>query len=173
MVTASTRSRPNGRTAGRSELGVAGFLAVVGAVVAIDALRLPDSAAQTGSIGPTAVPLLVSGLLIGCAVLLAVDVLRGGKGDVEGGEDVDLGERTDWWSVVLLALSVLGNALLIDHLGWVISGALLFWGCATALGSRRFVRDAVVAVTLSVLTFYGFYSGLGIKLPAGVLQGVL
>ncbi len=42
-----------------------------------------------------------------------------------------------------------------------------------ALGSRHYVRDALIAVALSVLTFYGFYLGLGIYLPAGILEGVL
>ena len=30
-----------------------------------------------------------------------------------------------------------------------------------------------MSVVLSVLTFYGFFLGLGINLPAGILQGVL
>ena len=54
------------------------------------------------------------------------------------------------------------NVLLIDVLGWVISGALLFFGCAWALGSRHHVRDALISVALSLVTFYGFYLGLGI-----------
>ena len=58
-------------------------------------------------------------------------------------------------------------------LGWVISGAMLFWGCAWALGSRHLVRDALISVALSLVTFYGFYLGLGIALPAGLLEGVL
>ena len=52
-------------------------------------------------------------------------------------------------------------------------GALLFFGCAWSLGSRHHVRDALISVTLSLVTFYGFYLGLGIHLPAGVLEGVL
>ena len=62
---------------------------------------------------------------------------------------------------------------LIDRAGWVVSGTVLFWGSVYALGSRHYVRDGLVAVLLSVATFYGFYVGLGIALPAGILQGVL
>ena len=58
-------------------------------------------------------------------------------------------------------------------LGWVISGTVLFWGIAWALGSRHYIRDGVISVALSLLTFYGFYLGLGIPLPAGLLEGVL
>ena len=115
----------------------------------------------------------MAALLLSCAVWLAVDVLRGGRGEAEGGEDVDLDHPTEWRTVVPLVAVFLANILLIDRLGWVISGAILFWGSVWALGSRHYVRDALVAVALSVLTFYGFYLGLGIYLPAGILEGVL
>ena len=66
----------------------------------------------------------------------------------------------------------LANILLIDRLGWVISGAILVLG--QRVGARVGTTcDALVAVALSVLTFYGFYLGLGIYLPAGILEGVL
>jgi len=158
---------------GRSELGVALLLAVVGVVVAVDASRLRVGSAQVGPLGPKVVPALVSVLLLGCAVALAVDVLRGGRGEVEGGEDVDLAHSIDWRTVLGLVAAFAANIVLIDRLGWVVSGAVLFWGSVVALGSRRWVRDAVIAVVLSTATFYGFYLGLGIALPAGVLQGVL
>ena len=65
------------------------------------------------------------------------------------------------------------NVLLIDVLGWVISGTILFWGSAWALGSRHRVRDPLIALVLALVTFYGFYVGLGVLLPAGLLDGIL
>ena len=41
------------------------------------------------------------------------------------------------------------------------------------LGSRHFVRDLVIAAALGLGTFYGFAIGLGVALPAGILQGIL
>jgi putative tricarboxylic transport membrane protein len=158
---------------GRSELGVAALLGVVGVVVAVDASGLEAGTAQVGPVGPKVVPLLVSGLLLVCAVLLAVDVLRGGRGELEAGEDVDLGQASDWRTILLLVAAFVANIALIDRAGWVISGTVLFWGSVYALGSRHYVRDGVIAVVLSVTTFYAFYLGLGIALPAGILQGVL
>ena len=35
------------------------------------------------------------------------------------------------------------------------------------------LRNAIISVVLSVGTWYLFYVGLGIKMPAGVLTGVL
>jgi putative tricarboxylic transport membrane protein len=75
--------------------------------------------------------------------------------------------------VLPLVGAFLANVLLIDLLGWVISGALLFWGSSWALGSRHLVRNAAISLALSLATFYGFYLGLGILLPAGLLEGVL
>jgi putative tricarboxylic transport membrane protein len=158
---------------GRAELGVALLLGVAGVVVFLDTNRLAITYSQTDPVGPKTLPYLVSGLLVVCAVLLAINVLRGGQGEAEGGEDVDLPHPADWKTVLPLAGAFIANILLIDWAGWVISGTILFWGSAWALGSRHYIRDAIISVALSVLTFYGFYLGLGIHLPAGVLKGIL
>ncbi len=158
---------------GRAELSVALLLAVVGVVLAVDAAGLPSVAAPADPVGSRPVPFVVSALLLVCAAFLVVDVLRGGRGEVEGGEDIDLSHPSDWRTVGLLLIAFVANIVLIDRAGWVISGAILFWGSCFALGSRHYLRDAFISIALSVLTFYGFYSGLGIKLPAGVLEGVL
>jgi putative tricarboxylic transport membrane protein len=112
-------------------------------------------------------------MLIVCAVFLAIDVLRGGRGEAEGGEDVDVDARSDWRTVLLLAAAFLANVALIDRAGWPISGAVLFWGSAYALGSRHHVRDVLLALVLSFGSYVVFARGLGIDLPAGVLEGVL
>jgi putative tricarboxylic transport membrane protein len=161
------------RLQGRSELGVALLLGVLGAVVLWDASRIATDFTQRGPVGPKAVPVLVGGLLVLCALLLAVDVLRGGHGEAEAGEDIDLSHRSDWRTVLLLIGAFLANTALIDWAGWAISGAVLFWGSAYALGSRHYVRDAALAIALSVATFYLFAVGLGISLPAGLLTGIL
>jgi putative tricarboxylic transport membrane protein len=106
-------------------------------------------------------------------VVYAVDVYRGGTGQPEEGEDVDLTAAVSWRTVGLLVAVFVANALLIEWLGWVISGSLLFWGSALALGSRRVVLSLAIAIALSLVTFYAFAIGLGVNLPAGVLQGIL
>ncbi|MGJ3191436.1 tripartite tricarboxylate transporter TctB family protein [Paenarthrobacter sp. FR1] len=158
---------------GRAELGVSLLLGVVGVLVFLDANGLVTPYSQSDPVGPKTVPFIVSGLLIVCAVLLAINVLRGGKGEAEGGEDVDLAHPADWKTVLPLAGAFILNVLLIDWAGWVISGTILFWGSVLALGSRRYIRDGLISIALSLLTFYGFYLGLGIALPAGLLEGIL
>jgi putative tricarboxylic transport membrane protein len=161
------------RLKGRSELGIAALLGAAGALVLVDAARLVTPYSQSDPVGPKTVPIIVGALLLVSAVMLAVNVLRGGHGEAEAGEDIDLNHPSDWKTVIPLAGAFIANILLIDWAGWVISGTVLFWGSVWALGSRHYVRDGLISLALSLLTFYGFYLGLGIGLPAGLLEGIL
>ncbi|MDF2052056.1 tripartite tricarboxylate transporter TctB family protein [Arthrobacter sp. Cr_A7] len=161
------------RLKGRAELGVALLLGAAGALVIWDAARISTPYSQSDPVGPKTLPFIVGAMLLVCAVLLAVNVLRGGQGEAEGGEDVDLTHPADWKTVLPLAGAFILNILLIDWAGWVISGTVLFWGSVLALGSRHYIRDGIISLALALLTFYGFYLGLGIALPAGLLEGIL
>ena len=174
MSTAASTTNGGGtREEGRSELGVALFLGALGLLVIVSALMLPESRIARGPVGPAAVPVVVGSLLVIVSIFLAVDILRGGRGEPEGGEDIELGGGTDWKTVLMLAAAFLANALLIESLGWVFSGAILFWGAAFALGSRHWIRDIVLAFVLSIGSWYLFALGLGIVLPPGLLDGIL
>ncbi|MFF0312336.1 tripartite tricarboxylate transporter TctB family protein [Streptosporangium sp. NPDC004379] len=171
----SERPSPDGgpRDGDRAQYGVCAFLALLGALVIVDALRIAPLTSSNDPIGPRPVPVLLGVALLAVAVVYGVDVARGGRGEPEAGEDVDLSTAVDWRTVLLLAGAFVANAVLIEPLGWVISGTVLFWGAAFALGNRHHVRGLVIAIVLSLATFYAFAIGLGVNLPAGVLQGIL
>jgi putative tricarboxylic transport membrane protein len=154
-----------------SELGISVLLAALGILVLVDAISLP--ATNQRGVGPEVVPIVVGVALLLVAGLLARDVLAGGKGEAEGGEDIDLAAPADWRTVLLLAAAFLANVVLIGLVGFPISGAVLFWGAAYALGSRNFVRDPLIAAGLSVATYLVFNNLLGVSLPGGPLMGVL
>ena len=156
-----------------AEYGVCVFLVLAGAVVLINALQLSNNRTGVDPLGPKPVPVFVGSLLIVLAVLLAIAVAGGAQGEAEAGEDIDLNSPVDFKTVLLLLGVFVANIVLIDFLGWVISGGLLFYGSAIALGSRHFIRDLVISAALSLGTFYGFAIGLGVGLPAGILQGIL
>jgi putative tricarboxylic transport membrane protein len=156
----------------RSELGICALLAVLGVLVLVDALQIPTDFTQRGPVGPKAVPVVVGVLLLVTALLLARDVLRGGRGEAEGGEDIDLNAPSDWRTVLLLSAAFLANAALIGVVGFPISGAILFWGAAYALGSRNLVRDPLIAAGMSIVTFLLFNNLLGVPLPGGPLMEV-
>ncbi|MER7486327.1 tripartite tricarboxylate transporter TctB family protein [Streptomyces sp. NPDC126497] len=155
-----------------SELGVCVLLLALGVLVLTDALTMDVDIAQRGPVGPRTVPVVVGGGLLVVAALLAVDVLRGGRGQAETGEDVDLSEPADWRTVLLTGV-FLGAAVLVEPLGFPVAGALLFWGAAFALGSRRPDRDPLIAAVLSFVTYAVFDHLLGVPLPGGPLMGVL
>ncbi|MFD5702139.1 tripartite tricarboxylate transporter TctB family protein [Streptomyces lasiicapitis] len=176
----TTTEPPAERTATRrtwlrehSELGVCVMLLALGVVVLTDALTMDVAIAQRGPIGPKTVPIAVGIGLLAVSVLLAVDVLRGGRGEAEGGEDIDLSEPADWRTVLLLAGVFLATAVLIEPVGFPVAGALLFWGAAYALGSRAIHRDPLIAAGLSLVTYAVFNNLLGVPLPGGPLMGVL
>lgn len=167
----ATVGAPGGRS--RAELGIAALLGVAGVVVLWDASRITVPYSVSDVVGPKTMPVIIGSLLVVSAVLLAVNVLRGGSGQAEEGEDVDLSHPTDWKTVLPLIGFFVLNIVLIDPLGWVLSGTIMFWGSVWSLGSRHYVRDGLVSLVLAVGTFYGFYLGLGIHLPAGILAGIL
>jgi putative tricarboxylic transport membrane protein len=173
MTTTETEPEAPRTWRDRSELGVCALLVVLGVLVLVDAIRIPTDFAQRGPVGPKAVPVVVGVALLVVAALLVRDVLRGGRGESETGEDVDLAAPSDWRTVLLLSAAFLANAALIGVVGFPISGAILFWGAAYALGSRSFVRDPLIAAALSIATFVAFNNLLGVPLPGGPLMEVL
>ncbi|PRY57120.1 putative tricarboxylic transport membrane protein [Knoellia remsis] len=171
MSDATTRSPQ--RVRDRAQLGLCAALAGLGVLILVDASRIGQATSSNDPLGPRAVPLFLGVALLLVSGLYLLDVLRGGRGEEEEGEDVDLDSRADWRTLGLLAFFFLLNAVTIDRLGWVISGSILFWGSAFALGNRHHIRGLVIGVALALVTFYGFAIGLGVNLPAGILQGIL
>jgi putative tricarboxylic transport membrane protein len=156
----------------RSELGVSALLLLTGVLVLADVAIAPRSGNAADPLGPNAVPVLLGLLLLLLAVLLTLDVLRGGRGEAEGGEDVDLSAPTDLRTVLMLAGVLVATAALIPLLGWPIAGTVLFWGATYALGSRAFPRDLLIAAGVSLATWLVFDALLGVDLPGGPLMGV-
>jgi putative tricarboxylic transport membrane protein len=157
----------------RAQYGLCAALAVLGVLLLADAARIGHATSSNDPVGPRPVPIILGLLLLVTAVLYAVDVYRGGVGSAEEGEDVDLSTGADWKTLGLLAAFFILNAVLIEPLGWVISGTILFAGSAFALGNRHHVRGLLFGLGLALATFYAFAIGLDVNLPAGVLQGIL
>ncbi|MDG4666487.1 tripartite tricarboxylate transporter TctB family protein [Mycobacterium sp. 236(2023)] len=152
---------------------VCAVMVIVGAFLIFDAVSLPGDWAKVDPVGPRLFPIVIGvGLLI-MAVVLAVAIPRGSRGEADAGEDIDPDMPSDWRTVGLLVGMFVLLIVLVNPLGWAIAGALFFAGCATILGSRHYVRNIVIGAVLAVASFYAFYSGLGIPLPAGILDGIL
>lgn len=146
-------------------LGLGGFViaGTAGVTAAGSALGL----------GPRFFPVIVGSALLLIGLFYAVDVVRGGRGDPEESEDIDADAPADRRTVALVSVIFLAFAGLLDLLGWIIAGALLFFGLSVVLGATRRLRTGVIAILLSTGTYLAFVKGLGVTLPAGLLSGVI
>ncbi|GGK50765.1 membrane protein [Planomonospora parontospora subsp. parontospora] len=132
-----------------------------------------SAASSTLGLGPRFFPVLVGIALLLIGVCYAADVVRGGRGDPEESEDVDAAAPADWRTVAQVSVIFLAFAGLVDPLGWIIAGALLFFGLAVTLGAEHRLRAGALAIVLSTLSYLAFVKGLGVSLPAGLLSGVI
>lgn len=164
---------PQQKPVDRAQYLVCVVLVAVGAFVIYDALTLTGGFAEVDPIGPRFFPMLIGIVLIVLAVILAFAIPRGSVGEADAGEDVDPNAPGDWRTVGLLVALFVATIVLVKPLGWTITSALFFAGAATVLGNRHWVRNLAIGAVLGVVSFYAFYSGLGIPLPAGILDGIL
>ena len=155
----------------KAQYGLAVVLAALGAYTIYDATTLKVGFADP--VGPRLFPYVIGTALLVLSVLLAAATARGSRGEPEEGEDVDLAARPDMVTVLKLVAILVFNIATVDFLGWAITGAIVFAGCAWALGSKTLLRDVVIGGVLSVGSWYFFYSGLDIPLSPGVLDGIL
>jgi putative tricarboxylic transport membrane protein len=167
MNAAPEATEAQGKRAGRSEYGVVGLLAGLGVLVLWQTQSITESMASARTLGPRVAPYFVAGLLLITAVLLLVDLLRGGHGYQEEGEDVDLSHGTDWKILLALAALIVGAGQLIPFLGIPIAGPLLFFGVVRLLGGHKLWLDALVSVVVPVVAYLLFTEGLGLYIPGG------
>ena len=165
-----TQETTDGTRLDRGQFGLAAVLGVVGLYTIIDARGLTVGFADP--VGPRVFPYVIGSGMLLLAALLAVATVRGDLPQAEEGEDVDLTTPADWLTVAKLVGVLVLNLLLVNVIGWAVTGALLFAGCAWALGSRTLLRDLIVGAVLAVGSWYGFY-GLGVPLEPGILDGIL
>ena len=155
------------------ELLLAAAAVALGAAVVWQTTEIRVTPAYA-KVGPRVIPYIVGTGLVVVGLWLAVEALTGrATAPSAESEDADPALSTDWRTVGLLALALVGYLLLIERAGFVVASALLYVGAAWAMGSRRLVRDVAIGVTLAVVLYVGFTRGLDLRLPAGVLDGVL
>jgi putative tricarboxylic transport membrane protein len=155
----------------RAQYFLAAGLAMVGILTIVDARGL--NVGFGDPVGPRVFPYVIGTVMIVLAVLLAIATARGDVAEGEEGEDIDLTSPPDWLTVGKLVGILVLNIALVNVLGWPITGALVFAGCAWALGSRTLLRDVLIGAVMSVGSWYFFYVGLDVPLTPGILDGIL
>jgi putative tricarboxylic transport membrane protein len=160
----SDRGAPGVRLAGPRIVAL--LLIALGVVALVGAAGL--EAGGYTAIGPAFFPTIVGIGLLGLgAVFLVRTTVRP---DETLGRQAAREEAATHWPTVTVALAVLViYAFALEALGYVVATVIFFVVMARVLGSRHTVRDAAIAVALSLLLYLGFTQVLGIRLPAGLL----
>jgi putative tricarboxylic transport membrane protein len=125
-------------------------------------------------VGPRVIPYIVGAGLVIVGTWLAHEALTGraATGSADS-EDADPTLPTDWRCIGLLALALLAYLVLIERAGFIIASTVLFVWAAIAMGSRRIARDSVIGILLATALYLVFNRGLGLSLPAGILEGII
>jgi putative tricarboxylic transport membrane protein len=145
-------------------------VAALGAFIAVETSTIRVSPVYA-KVGPQAIPYIVAGGLILLGLLFAAAALRAPASPPP--PDAEARAATDWLPLAVISLGLIAQMLLLQPAGFVIAAAVLFFCVALGFGSRRYARDAAIAIGLAVIVYIGFTRGLNLRLPAGVLAGVL
>jgi putative tricarboxylic transport membrane protein len=142
-------------------LGLLGLAAVIG----FDTWRMqvPPTYAK---VGPQVFPIVVTvGLALAGAFIAWMARRKPIVQEAQG--------ETDWLAVAIIGGALIVHLNLLKPVGFIPASALLFFAVAFAFGSRRHLRDAIVAIVLASLVYLGFVHGLGLRLPPGMLAGAI
>src|SRR5919198_3884058 len=133
------------------ELGAAAVAIALGLVLLLGARGI-NFAAGYDRIGPRFFPYAVGVALIALGAALAVYLVLGSSAERQNSDAEPITWRPLGWVTAALVASV----LLFDRAGFVIASAVQVWLVARGFGSKRPIRDAVVAVLLSGIVYVSF-----------------
>jgi putative tricarboxylic transport membrane protein len=117
-------------------------------------------------LGPRVFPVVVSTAMILLGVLLIVETLRGADHLVE---DHVTEERrsSDHKQAAFVVVLLIVYSWLFERIGYILATVLFLPAAARVLGSRRPLRDVIVAVVIAGAAFKLFTDLLSIDLPEG------
>ncbi len=150
----------------KGELVFTSFLFATSVVVLVDTTNMVESNA-VGFVGPKVFAYIVGGLMFFLSALQLILVLRGAKGEPEGIEAGTQSDKANWKSFGIVVLALALYAALIELLGFLIMGPVLYFLVGKAIGVKRNLTLAIVAFVVSVVVFIGFTQGLQLYLPLG------
>lgn len=166
-------NRPEERR--RSWLGprlVAIVVLGIGVVALSQAFAIREGAGYS-VVGPRFFPIVVAlGLLLwGVAFLVRTTPLAP---DEDLAAQAAAEEAATHWATVLMIMAVLVlYVFTLGPLGYPVATALFFPVGARMMGSRHFRRDLITGILLGLVIYLVFTRFLGVRLPAGVLAGIL
>lgn len=159
-----------GALIGRTAFGLG--VTALGAFVAAETAGLPVAPGYA-RIGPKLFPYIVAAGLVLTGLVLLVQAVRQGLGhDRRHVPPLAFG-ALDGKALSLVMAGLLAQMALLDLLGFWLSAALLFAVVAHAFGNRNIAVNLGIGLALGLAAQVIFTRGLGLTLPAGVLEGIL
>lgn len=163
-----------GPTAGRSliEARLAGLGVVALGVIAVVGATQVRPGAGFVVVGPQVMPAIVGiGLiLLGSTLLFRATV----RPDMDQARHIaDEGRHADRRTLVGTLAALIVYAMALGPIGYVLSTTVFLPVVARILGSAAWRRDLAIGVVLSLAVYLGFTQGLGVRLPGGLLDGLL
>lgn len=147
------------------------FLYGVAIALAVDVIRSPQRSHVAGD--PTEISDEMLQDLGGIDATSEIRIVSPEDIAVAQSSESDARGRIDWRTLGIAVGAVAGFIIVLPIVGWLISGAVLFWILAWAFGSKRPVFDIGVGVIASSVIQLAFGTGLGLSLPGGILGGVV
>ncbi|MFA5709463.1 tripartite tricarboxylate transporter TctB family protein [Mycolicibacterium sp.] len=156
---------------GKSALVMPGLLVALGLflIYGISSMEVAD---DSEIFGPKAFPAITAGFCFLIAALLTWVILRNPEvAEPIRDEDGKIVARltSNWRSTGLTIGSFVVFAVLLIPAGWIIAGAIVFWGVTVGLGSTQYVKNLLIGLAASSIMQLIFSGLLGLNLPPGVM----
>ncbi|MHC8367344.1 tripartite tricarboxylate transporter TctB family protein [Pseudomonas sp. ZT5P21] len=137
----------------------------ISAVLAYGAFLFPEEMGFV-ILGAHVYPYAVAVFLAGVGVMLCYQAVTGGFRELADHDDESAkvlpGGKA---GVAWVTAGLLGVAVLINLIGFVLAAALLFVCAARGFGSRQPLRDLAIGIALTLPIYWLFNAGLGVSLP--------
>ncbi len=148
-----------------------GFL-LLGLFVLYDAFTLEEPGVYS-VVSPKTFAYIIGGFATLVGLFLVAEVVRGKYGLAEATEKGDPFLPPDIKTMSIVIGSILLHIFLIERAGYITAAALTFYGVTYAFGSRKYLKDFLLAVVFAVVVYVVFSKGLRIYLPDGFIENLL
>jgi putative tricarboxylic transport membrane protein len=147
------------------QLAIGVAVIAISAVLAVGAFRFPPEMGFV-ILGAHVYPYAVAVFLGVVGLLLCYQAATGGfrelaDHDDEAAQALPGGKAGAAW----VTAGLVGVAVLINLIGFVLAAGLLFACSARGFGSRRPVKDLAIGIALTLPIYWLFNAGLGVSLP--------
>ncbi|WP_339527127.1 tripartite tricarboxylate transporter TctB family protein [Pseudomonas sp. EL_65y_Pfl2_R96] len=147
-----------------AQLAIGVAVVAISAVLAFGASRFPP---EMGFVIMAAYvyPYAVAAFLGVVGLLLCYQALTGGFRNLSDDHETTQAQPGGKAGASWVTAGLVGVALLISYIGFVLAAALLFACSARGFGSRSPVRDLAIGIALTLPIYWLFTAGLGVSLP--------